>query len=120
MALILHIIFRYILHFFCAPGITLAVTFGLGFACRRMRHTDIAPYLPKNLWQTSWCAVGLVVPIAFMREPIDVAAGDWYGKSFFDFASWVMGSGITPWVIERLAKWHRDQERVVQDHPVLT
>lgn len=96
-----HIIERELIHFFCCPGIILCLTFAMAYL-QRKKHLSFLPVRP--LPTTMLCAL-LVLPFAFVREPFDVAGGDWAGKSAFDFAFWALGCAVTPWALYRLHKW---------------
>jgi len=101
MTMFWHIIDRELIHLFAAPGIILALTFLMAWVQRKKRLS----WLPvKPLSTVMLCAL-LVLPFAFFREPLDVAAGDPAYKSYIDMPVWVTACVLTPWVLLRLHKW---------------
>lgn len=97
----LHILDRFLIHFFSAPGLILGLTFGLGVLERRARWS----WLPHSLLATSIWAAGIIFACSALREAYDVSQGGTLTKSIFDYISWAGGCGLTPWAIYRLGKW---------------
>lgn len=93
MELVGHIINRFLTHFTSAYGLTCGVWWGLV-----LLRKYASKWLPDSWLALLITAASIVCLTVFMREPYDVAVvKDWWGKSYFDFASWLLGSGISVW-----------------------
>jgi hypothetical protein len=103
MSLILHIIDRFLIHFFSSAGIVLAATFALATLQRRLRW----PWLPSRVQGQIILSALLVFSVAVLREPYDVSRGDPLAKSISDFISWASGCGVSVWGLWRLTKRSR-------------
>ena len=96
-----HIVDRFIIHLFAAPGVVLSLAFVLNVIQKKTNAT----WLPTKQFMTIMLAALVVLPIAFVREPFDVNAGQSLVKTAFDFISWSIGCLITPWMSLALKKW---------------
>ena len=89
-----HILDRFVIHFFSAYGLVTGLFFLLNVLRKK---TQCANWMPQTYMGLFIEAALLVCMVAFVREPFDVHEGDWWLKSYFDMASWVLGSGVAVW-----------------------
>jgi len=89
-----HIIDRFTIHFFSAYGIVSGVWFFLNWLRKKSYAKN---WLPQSYLALFLLAALLVSALAFTREPYDIQSGQWWGKAYFDFVSWVLGSGVSVW-----------------------
>lgn len=101
MGELVHIVERFLVHFFSATGIVLAVSTFLRFARRKKRYS----WLPDGTRATLVWAALIVFSVAVLREAYDVSAGGWVVKSYFDYASWALGCGVGAWGLIRYHEW---------------
>lgn len=88
-----HILDRAQLHYFYAIGLVIFVFFALR-SWRRIltrRKSKYAEWLPTSLGSTLIVADFLICLLAFSREAWDVYRGQWIGKAYTDYASWILG-----------------------------
>lgn len=97
----LHIADRFLIHFFSAYGLVSGAFFFLNWLRKRPAARQ---WLPQGYLPLFCLAAILVSLIAFIREPGDIHAGDWWVKSYFDLASWLLGSAVAVWGNYRL-RW---------------
>lgn len=90
----LHIADRFVVHFFSAYGIVSGTWFFLNWL-RKKRACQ--GWMPQSYLELFVLSAVLVCLGASMREPFDVHEGDWWIKSYFDYASWILGSGVGVW-----------------------
>jgi hypothetical protein len=76
-----HIAERYITHVFMDAGFLMLSIIGLLFVQRK----KWLPSLPQPWFYILACAIPIVA--AWLREPFDVAGGQWVGKVYFDWVS---------------------------------
>ena len=94
MSLALHIADRFLIHFFSAYGLVSGVWFLLNWL-RKKPYAEA--WLPQGFLSLFLLAALLVSAVAFVREPYDIHSGQWWGKAYFDFGSWILGSGVAVW-----------------------
>ena len=99
--MIWHVIERFIIHFFSAYGLVTGTFFLINWIRKK---PSAANWTPQTYMGIFIEAALLVCLVAFIREPFDVHEGDWWLKSYFDMASWVLGSGTAVWGSYRL-RW---------------
>ncbi|HHU35584.1 MAG TPA: hypothetical protein GXZ49_10260 [Bacteroidetes bacterium] len=94
-----HIAERFVIHFFSAGTLIVAVSFALRYWLRRNAKVKrwVAPERERLLVVSCFIVSG----IAAWREPFDVAAGGSVVKSVFDFISWYSGSAVSAWALYR-------------------
>ena len=90
---------RFTIHFFSAYGIVSGLWFFLNWLRKK---PQVRAWIPQGYLPLFILSALLVCIFAFVREPWDIHAGQWWGKSYFDFASWILGSGISVWGSYRL------------------
>lgn len=94
MAEALYILERAIIHFFSAYGLVSGTFFFLQWLRKK---PQVRAWLPQS-YLALFVISGLVVCLfAFVREPFDIHSGQWWGKAYFDYASWVLGSVMGVW-----------------------
>jgi hypothetical protein len=98
----LNILDRFTIHLFAAYGLVVGVSFALRTVARKKPDWWFMPHDRRLILTFSALIVCL---FAFAREPHDVDAGGWVVKSYFDFASWVIGSGCAVWGQYRAESW---------------
>jgi len=86
-----HVWERFVIHVFAAGSVTLGVRYGVMLAER-------AAGIRLHAYTWLFAPIGIVALLIFLREPIDVAGGSWVWKSYFDFASWLLGSYGATWL----------------------
>lgn len=98
----MHIIERFLLHFVASTFLTLAFFFALRFWVRRSNWLVewIAPHKSRLLVVSALC----VFSVATLREPFDVAAGQWWVKAITDQISWFLGPAVSVWGLSRFDK----------------
>ena len=84
MDLILHILERFVSHFFSGSGVAVLSLTAWAW-CERRGFIRALP----GLW---FCIVPVTLAcfLIFLREPVDVGGGGWIGKSYIDLASWFL------------------------------
>lgn len=101
MDLFWHILDRFCIHLFSSMGAIASAFFGFRVLVRRNPHWGLSQLIPDQL---VFCCL-IILIVAFIREPYDVSHTiDPWWKSYFDFASWVIGCGVSYWGISRLIK----------------
>lgn len=96
----LHILDRFVIHFFSSAGILLCALFALRFVCRRTR----TEFLPQTFRAQLVFAALAVFAFAALREAWDVHQGQSIVKAFTDYASWFLGCGCCAYGLHRLIK----------------
>lgn len=95
----LHILDRFIIHFFASAGVMLCALFALRWVRRRFIKT----WLPSEpTTQLLFCAIAIFAGSA-LREAYDVHAGQTLTKAIFDYISWAAGCGVSAWGLYRLS-----------------
>ncbi len=97
-----HIAERFLIHFFCAASLQIMVFFALKYWVRR--NAKVGRWLSTRKDHLLVVSGLLVAGIASWREPFDVFNGGWVLKSYFDFASWYLGSAVSAWGLYRFGK----------------
>jgi hypothetical protein len=100
MNLVLHILDRFVIHLASATSLVMAATFAIMYLRRKI--ADSQQWIPANFNSQLLLAALLVASVAFMREPYDVNNGQPLVKAFFDFASWIIGTGVGAWGLYRI------------------
>lgn len=94
----MHIIDRFLIHFFASMGI---VTAGL-FALRCVQRKTQWAWLP-HLIQPQLILVSLAVfAVSALREAYDVANGQSLVKAITDYVSWAGGCTVSAWALWRV------------------
>lgn len=96
----MHIIDRFIIHFFCSAGVLLCAFFALRFTARKL-HTRFLP----GVWESQLVFAALAVFCgAALREAWDVHQGQTIAKAITDYASWFLGCGLSAWGLVRFTR----------------
>jgi hypothetical protein len=90
----LHILDRFTIHFFSAYGLVSGIWFLLNWLRKK---PQCRAWLPHGFLPLFLLSALVVCIAAFIREPYDIHSGQWWGKSYFDYASWILGSGTAVW-----------------------
>ena len=96
MELFAHIVERFIIHFFSGSGVVVLSLTAWAW-CERKKWIRQLPG-----WWFFIVPVGLACFLIFLREPVDVSAGGWTGKSYIDLVSWFLGCGAGVYGMYRL------------------
>lgn len=91
--MIQHIIERELIHFFSGGSVYLLAYFTYQWAKRKWPE-----------WTDRILPALLAALVIFLREPADVAAGGWVGKSYIDFTFWMLGLGVAIYGLMRYKK----------------
>lgn len=93
-----HIAERFIIHFFASAGVLLCALFALRYAARKIKSKFIPKDFPIQL-----LVAGLAVfAVSTMREAYDVSNGQQLVKAFTDYASWLLGCGLSAYGLYRI------------------
>lgn len=93
----LHVLDRFIVHFFSASSLVMLTFFALRTLDRRIR----SEWLPDDWKPLLGLAAVTVFAVASLREAWDVAQGQALGKALTDYASWLLGCGVSTWGLAR-------------------
>ena len=96
----IHVLDRFVIHFFSACGAVLACLFVLLMVIRKCKNK----LLPTSKEQALLVAAIVVFAFSTVREAWDVAAGQTLTKAGFDYVSWLTGCGVAVWA---LIRWDR-------------
>jgi putative effector of murein hydrolase len=99
----MHIAYRFELHFIASLTITIVFYFLLQYWTRRNRKALIwCGYYKEHLLLLSALCVAALLPL---REPYDIYMGNnTFVKSIFDQISWFLGAGTSAWGLYRFTK----------------
>lgn len=97
----LHILERFLIHFFSSAGVLLCAVFAYATIVRRLPKA--ATWLPSETFKKRMVFLSVVILlVAFAREAWDVHKGQVIAKAFTDYASWALGLGCSIWAIVRV------------------
>lgn len=96
-----HIIERNLTHLFWDPGFVLGLTFVIRLIARKTKWR----WMPRTPILTVIYAGVLTIPATLAREPWDIHAGGWWGKSYFDIGSHLVYIPLGCWALYRLIMW---------------
>jgi hypothetical protein len=99
MDLLLHILDRFFIHFFASTSLVLLAATGVRVAAKKLPR-----FAPPYWMHQLVIAALLVFAFSTLREAVDVAHGQPLVKAFTDYASWLLGSGVSVWAIYRFVK----------------
>ena len=94
----LHIIDRFVIHFFSSAGILLCALFALRWAERRWKLS----WLPYTFKTQLIVAALAVFAISTLREAFDVYNGQLLIKAVTDYISWLTGLGCSVYALYRI------------------
>ena len=97
-----HVIDRFVIHFFAAPGTLLAAAFTFAIPCRKKVGWE---WLPKTKKQILVTSALIILACTWAREGWDVAHGQALAKVFTDDLSWLLGLGCGIWGLFRWDSW---------------
>jgi hypothetical protein len=98
MSEFVHVLGRAALHFVSSSGILLMAFFALHFVQRKKRW----PWLPALVQPQLLFAAVCVFAGSALREAYDVAQGQSLAKAVCDYASWILGCGVSVWGLWRM------------------
>lgn len=96
--MIWHILDRAVIHFFSSCGVLLCVVFAIRWAARKWPN----PFLPKTYEMLLTVSALLVFAFSTLREAVDVSNGQTLFKAFCDYASWLLGCGVSAFGLYRI------------------
>ena len=94
---LMHILDRFVIHFFASMSLVMLMFFALRVTSRKLKSF----WLPDNWKQHLLFAAIVVFTFATLREPRDVANGQSVAKAVTDYVSWLAGCGVSAWGLYR-------------------
>lgn len=97
-----HILERFFIHFSVSTFLTLAAFMLLNLWLRR--NGKVNNWLSSKKEHLLITSALIVFSLATLREPFDVAAGQWWVKAITDQVSWFVGPALSAWGLYRYGK----------------
>lgn len=89
----MHILERFLIHFFAASSLVLAVWFALKWWTSK--NTKVANWISPYSNHLLVTSALIVWALSTLREPFDLSTGQTLTKAVFDFSSWLLGCGVS-------------------------
>ena len=101
----LHILGRFIIHFFSSFSLVVIGFFALKFLAKKVPEAQ--KFLSPTFEHLVVLAALLVFTFSTLREAYDVSKGQALTKAFFDYASWLLGTGCSAFGLYRIINLKR-------------